>query len=149
MPRSLVVVEPRPEAKQLLDVASDFARGSGAELLLFHATDEFETGTAREQMRELTGTDRNYRPGIDGAKAFARDFGETLLPNDIDFRAEGAFGDKADRILAAAEEFDCNHIFLTGRRRSPTGKAMFGDTPQKVILAADTPVTLVMEGATD
>lgn len=149
MSRSLVVVEPRPEAKELLDIASDFARGSGSELLLFHATDKFETGRVREQMRELTGTNRNYRPGIEGAKAFAHDFGEALLPDDVDFSADGAFGDKADRILAAAEEFDCDHIFLTGRRRSPTGKAMFGDTPQKVILNADTPVTLVMEGMAD
>lgn len=145
MTRSLVVVEPRPHVKDLLDVASDFARGSGSELLLFHVADEFETENVREQMREVTGIDSNYRTGIEGARAFAGDLGESLLANDIDFTVEGAFGDKADRILTASEEFDCNHIFMTGRRRSPAGKAVFGDIPQQVILNADVPVTLITE----
>lgn len=143
MPRSLVVVEPQTSVKRLLDVASDFARGSGSELLLFHATDEFETETVREQMREITGADRNYRTGIEGARAFSRDLGESLLANDVDFAVEGAFGDKADRILTAIEEFECNHVFLTADRRSPAGKAVFGDTAQEIILNADVPVTLI------
>lgn len=145
MPRALVVVEPEPRVKELLDVASDFARGSGAQLLLFHVTDTFDGSVVRDQMRELTGIDHNYRSGIEGAEEFAGDLGRELLADDVDFAVEGAFGETAQRIVAAVEEFDCTHVFLTGRRRSPTGKAVFGDTAQEVLLSVDVPVTLVME----
>lgn len=145
MSRSLVVVEPSPNVADLLDVASDFARGSGSELLLFHATDEFESGKVRDRMQEITGVESSYRTGIEGAKAFAEDLGESLLAADVDFAVEGAFGDKANRILAASEEFECNHILMTGRRRSPTGKAVFGDVSQQVVLNAEVPVTLILE----
>lgn len=145
MARALVVVEPHPSIEELLDVASDFARGSGAELLLFHAADKFENDRVREQMREFTGRDHSYRTGIEGAKAFATDLGETLLADDVDFAVAGAFGDKADRIISAVDRHDCTHVFLTARRRSPTGKAVFGDVSQTVLLNASVPVTVVMD----
>ncbi|GGN88428.1 universal stress protein [Haloarcula pellucida] len=144
MTRALVVVEPEQQVLELLDVATDFARGSGSELLLFHVTDTFDSGAVRDKMRELTGVDHNYRAGIEGAESFATYLGEALLPEDVRFSVEGAFGNSADRIVAATEEFDCDHVFLTGRQRTPTGKAVFGDTTQDVILSVDVPVTLVM-----
>lgn len=145
MTRGLVVIEPHPSLKELLDVASDYARGSGAELLLFHAADEFENQEVRQRMRDLTGREQNYRPGIEGSEEFVTDVGEKLLADDIDFTVAGAFGDKSDRILSALDQHDCTHVLLTGRRRSPTGKAMFGDVTQTVLLNAEVPVTVVMD----
>lgn len=145
MTTALVVVEPHPSLDELIDVASDFSRGSGAELLLFHAADEFETDRVRERMRELTGRDHSYRTGIAGAEEFATDVGEMLVADDVDFRVRGAFGDKEDRILSAIDQHDCTHVFLAGRRRSPAGKAMFGDVTQSVLLNATVPVTVVMD----
>lgn len=145
MTRALVVVEPRQELDRLLDVASDFARGSGSQLLMFHAAGTFEGGDVRDRMQEITGRETKYKTGIEGAKQFARDVGETMLADGIDYTADGAFGDKAEQILSVADDQDVTHIFLIGRRRSPTGKAIFGDTAQDVLLNADVPVTLVMD----
>jgi len=49
-------------------------------------------------------------------------------------------GDPADRILAVARERDVDLIGVAGRRRSPTGKAVFGSVTQSVVLGADRPV---------
>ncbi len=49
-------------------------------------------------------------------------------------------GTPAPEILAAAEEFDADLIVLTGRQRSPTGKAVFGSTSQRVLLDSEIPV---------
>jgi len=49
-------------------------------------------------------------------------------------------GTPAAEILAAAEELDIDLIALTGRQRSPTGKAVFGSTSQRVLLDSDIPV---------
>lgn len=145
MTRALVVVEAQQTVHQLLELASDFARGSGSELILFHVTSAFEGGNTRDRMQEIAGKDEPYRTGIEGAGQFARDLAESVLKDDIDFEVDGAFGEKHEQIVAAAERHDCAHVFLIGRRRSPTGKAIFGDAAQHVVLNVEVPVTLVMD----
>jgi nucleotide-binding universal stress UspA family protein len=54
-----------------------------------------------------------------------------------------ASGDPADELLAAAEEVDANAICVSGRKRRPTGKAVFGSVTQDVILGSDRPVFAV------
>jgi nucleotide-binding universal stress UspA family protein len=54
-----------------------------------------------------------------------------------------ASGDPADEVLAAAEELDANAVCVSGRKRRPTGKAVFGSVTQDVILGSDRPVFVV------
>lgn len=51
-------------------------------------------------------------------------------------------GDPAETIVEVAAEIDVDGITMSGRRRSPTGKMLFGSTTQSVLLAADHPVTV-------
>lgn len=51
-----------------------------------------------------------------------------------------ASGDPADEILQFAEEYDVDQICIGGRKRSPTGKALFGSVTQDVILGTNRPV---------
>jgi len=51
-----------------------------------------------------------------------------------------ASGDPADEILGYAEEYDVDQICVGGRKRSPTGKALFGSVTQDVILGTHRPV---------
>ena len=53
-------------------------------------------------------------------------------------------GDPADTIIEVAEELGVDNITMSGRRRSPTGKMLFGSTTQSVLLAADVPVTVIL-----
>ena len=54
-----------------------------------------------------------------------------------------ASGDPADELLSAAEAIDADAICVSGRKRSPTGKAVFGSVTQDVILGSDRPVIAV------
>ena len=54
-----------------------------------------------------------------------------------------ASGDAADELLAAAENIGVDAICVSGRKRSPTGKAVFGSVTQDVILESDRPVIAV------
>ncbi|WP_266082041.1 universal stress protein [Haladaptatus caseinilyticus] len=148
MERALAVVEPTETAKELLYEAGIIADGSDADLVLTHITTEQEYGARRDAMESLMSSSANYTVGEakDGATEFARDIGDEVLSElDVEYQVTGYLGDKADTILDAAEEYDCDHVFITGRQRSPTGKALFGDATQKVILDFDHPVTVLTE----
>jgi nucleotide-binding universal stress UspA family protein len=48
-------------------------------------------------------------------------------------------------VVSYAREQDTSYIVIGGRKRSPTGKAIFGDTTQSILLRADRPVLAVMQ----
>ena len=54
-------------------------------------------------------------------------------------------GKPAETILEVAEELGVDQIVMSGRKRTPVGKALFGSVTQAVLLSADQPVTIVME----
>ena len=146
MDRALVVVEPVEETKDLLTEAAALATGVGAELVVLHVTTESEYEQSRKAMADVTaleGAAYDVSQATDGARQFAADICREILPADASYEAVGAVGRKADRVLNIAEEYECDHVFIAGRHRSPSGKALFGDTAQQVILNFRGPVTIV------
>ncbi|MFB6107293.1 MAG: universal stress protein [Haloplanus sp.] len=144
MSRLLVVVEPHESTNELLDVATEFVSGTDHELVLFSVTPEDAGEETRTRMREFTESDTRYELSVEGNAAFARDVGSQRLPSAVSFEADGGIGDPFGRIRGAIDEYDCRHVFVTGRKRTPTGKALFGDTTQELLLNAECPVTLIM-----
>lgn len=53
--------------------------------------------------------------------------------------------DVGGEIVAAAEAADAKRVLVGGRRRTPTGKVVFGSTAQRVMLSAPCPVTFVRD----
>lgn len=70
---------------------------------------------------------------------------EVLDSSDIDVEVRGRIGDKAETILAVAEEIDADQVVVGGQQRNPTGKAVFGSTAQEVLLNSPCPTTFVLE----
>ena len=92
----------------------------------------FGTDTTEQQLRHTTHT-------------VARD---ALADTEVDYEVAPKIVDsktEATAILDAADEHGCDHIFMVGRKRSPTGKALFGDIAQSVMLAFDGQVTVELE----
>jgi nucleotide-binding universal stress UspA family protein len=148
MNRALALVESDTATKALVHEAGELAAGVGAELLLLHVTteDEFE-----EQSDALAGL-AEYADAYgsanarDGAQQFARDIGTEVLEGiDVDWRPIGALGDTATEVVDVADEFEADHVFISGRERSPAGKAIFGDIAQDVILNFDGTVTVTTD----
>jgi nucleotide-binding universal stress UspA family protein len=146
MERALAVVEGNEATKELVREAGELAAGVGAELDLLHVTteDEFD-----EQVDALAGIPEHAGAygsdnARDGAESFARDIGKETLADieGLEWRAIGALGEKAPVVIEVAEDEGCDHIFLSGQKRSPAGKALFGDVTQEVILNFDGAVTV-------
>jgi nucleotide-binding universal stress UspA family protein len=57
--------------------------------------------------------------------------------------AVGKVGDATDVVLEYATDVDASYIVVGSRKRSPTGKAIFGSVTQSTLLRADRPVLVV------
>ena len=153
MNRALVVVDESDAHRDLLEEAAPLAAGVGAELVVFSwiTNEEInEQAELRESVEQAEHTSYSEPSALGPVEQFARRFTkETLTDAGIDpeFETDVAVADDdelADEILEAAERNDCDHVFVVGRRRSPTGKAVFGDVAQRVILNFEGPVTVTM-----
>jgi nucleotide-binding universal stress UspA family protein len=128
MERALVVVEDTKTSRELLADAAALAAGVGAGLVVLSLADgeEEDAETARERAASIAG--------------------ETV--GDAEYEAVGALaaeGERAGEIIRTADEHGCDHVFLTGRRRSPAGKAVYGSAVQAVILNFPGRVTVSTE----
>lgn len=150
MQRGLVVIDDTDAHRHLLAEAGSFARNGDAELVvLAWTTPEAveESNDAIEWVEEIERTTFEDTDATTMTRAFARDFSDDVLgDNDIDIEVVITDEDERDdAILSAADRLGCDHVFLVGRKRSPTGKAIFGNVAQRVLLNFDGPVTVVME----
>lgn len=148
MQRALAVVEPTETAKVLLREAGELSEGVDAELILVYGTTEEEYNDRREDMARIPDIDTTYSidQAIDGVRRFAKDMGRDVLSDlELEWEAVGRIGEKGEETLKLADERDCDHIFIAGRKRSPTGKAVFGDDTQRVILDSKVPVTVLTD----
>lgn len=75
-------------------------------------------------------------------------FAETELEEiGIDVELVGRSGNPSTEIIKYADESGVDLICLAGRKRSPTGKALFGSVTQDVILTTELPVLIAGEEA--
>jgi len=65
---------------------------------------------------------------------------EILEDHGIEVEYHEGSGNPADSIIKTAEELDAEAICVAGRKRSPTGKMLFGSVSQEVILGTERPV---------
>jgi len=61
----------------------------------------------------------------------------------VDYEVRGAVGDPGEAILELASDVDADRLVVSGSRRSPTDKAVFGSLSQTLLLEASCPVTFV------
>lgn len=154
MERALFVAQyESPETERLLREAGELAAGVDAELLILHVMAEEEYQERAESRREFQASVEELRQlggyplteATEDAKILAERLGWNALDDlELDWLALGSVGRKAKEILEVAHEFDCDHLFIVGQRRSPSGKAIFGDLAQQLSLKFQGPVTLLI-----
>ncbi|SFR60604.1 Nucleotide-binding universal stress protein, UspA family [Halogeometricum rufum] len=147
MKRALVVVTPGNRGRRLLREAGAYAEGTDTELVLLTVVPEEEFEEKRRAVAEIGSSDAVYtlEQAEESAEREATTVADDALAGlDVSYHAVGTIGREADAILDVADSEDAEHVFLGSRRRSPAGKALFGDVAQTVLLEFDGPVTLLM-----
>jgi nucleotide-binding universal stress UspA family protein len=76
----------------------------------------------------------------------ARRVQERLEDADVEVELDERSGAPAAEILDAGREYDADLLCIGGRKRTPTGKALFGSVTQSVLLDSDRPVLVCYDG---
>ena len=154
MEHVLVVVDDTDAHRELLAEAGSIAHDTGADLtvLSWMTPDQVEsTAETIESIEQVEGTSYSDLDAVGTVEQFTRNFSDEVFADSdrtVEFDVEGIVtedDDLADGVIDAANRLACDHVFIVGRRRSPTGKALFGDFAQRVLLNFDGTVTLKME----
>lgn len=70
---------------------------------------------------------------------------DRLADAGVDHEVRGAVGEPSEGVVALATDVDADRVVVSGRRRSPTGKVVFGSVVQSVLLDSPCPVTFVRD----
>jgi nucleotide-binding universal stress UspA family protein len=145
-----LAVGPDDEARleEMATLVCDIAGATGATVFLLHV---FSQSAYEEGIREAGYDPENPPPAhtlasrLESIDRLSLAFEES----DIEYRIRGEIGDVADSLVSVAEETDTDMLFVGGRKRSPTGKAVFGSTSHRVLMNAPCPVTFVRQDVSD
>lgn len=142
----LAAIGEEERSNPIVPVGYDLATTYGDELVALHVTPEEEFQEYRARVEDRPGFDTTFSRAQENAARVAEQVvGETL--EDFDRGAVstmGRVGDPVEEILDVADQVDARYLVVGGRRRSPVGKAVFGNTTQDVLLGAEMPVVTVM-----
>lgn len=125
----------RQEAVSLAEAFKD-------EVHFVHVMSESEYAQMEEESLERTGTTVSK----DGIREYAASIAEEVLEGtEVTSEAVGLAGDAASEITRYANNWDARYIVVGPRKRSPTGKAIFGSVGQSILLNAECPVVTTIQ----
>lgn len=153
MEHGLVVVDETDAHRDLLREAASNAAGTDAKLLLLTLVDEAEYEHEVDTLESIGDVENvSYSEGtiLEAAEQNLDDLAESVIGDDFDVQWDTLAGvvedgERSRAVVRTGAENDCDHAYIIGQHRSPTGKAVFGDFAQRVILNFDGYVTVATE----
>ena len=128
---------------ELAATTVDIAEPTDATVVLTHVFTAREYEAVLDRLSLESAGDDLDPDEVAAQHATVRELAMTLEANDVDYEIRGAVGEHGESVVDLAAELGADRVVIGGRRRSPTGKAIFGSTAQQVLLSAPCPATFV------
>lgn len=135
----VAAIDQSERAELVLEEGERLAMVLDAELHVVHVG-EFSVGS-------LVSGSSEESPNIEDTRAEAQATAEEICAYaglDREFNAVGLVGNPVEEILEYSEEVSADYIIVSGRKKSPAGKTLFGSVTQSILLDANRPVISVM-----
>lgn len=136
--------EDEDRAKRLGEATIDVAGPTGADVVLTHVFTQREYDEVIDRL-DFSANDRPDPSEVAARHVETRTIAQSLDAAGIDYEIRGSVGDRGEAIVELATDIGADRVIVGGRRRSPTGKAVFGSTAQEVMLSSPCPVTFVQD----
>lgn len=137
----LIVVTGEEPNKKLLANAKRHATGIESQIILCDISEE---GFRQNSIQRHSKAGREAEE-IDqyAAETAAAEIAEDAFGDEIPYEVVGIPDESASTVLEIADGYDCDHVFIDARNRTPVGKAIFGDLAQTILLQFEGPVTVI------
>lgn len=132
----------KERAEKLAEFSVDIAGPADTKVVLTHVFTEDEYTSVTERL-EIESPTEVTADEVARRHKTIRSISKTLDEVGVNYEIRGAIGPHGEEIIRLAEEDESDLVVVGGRKRSPTGKAVFGSTAQEVMLSAPCPVTFV------
>jgi nucleotide-binding universal stress UspA family protein len=127
---------------ELGEAVAEIAEPSGANVVLAHVftPNELEQAVDRLDFDSASSADATEVARRHGT---IRTLTDILDSAGVEYDIDGRTGDHATEIVDLSTQIDADRVVVGGRKRSPSGKAVFGSIAQDIMLEAPCPVTFV------
>jgi len=142
----VVAVGPNDDSRteELTRAIIDIAEPVDASAVLLHV---FTESAYEEGVDEAGFTDEERPSATDLAARLEAidDLAAELEAAGVSYGIRGAIGAESETIIGETDAVGGDLLYLSGRKRSPTGKAVFGSTAHRIMMNASCPVLFVRE----
>ncbi|AGB37917.1 universal stress protein [Natronococcus occultus] len=129
--------------EELAETVIEVAAPADATVVLAHVFTQDEYNEVLENLEMDAESDQVRPDEVASRHSTIRKIQQRLDEAGIDYDVRGDIGDHGSTIVELATGVAADRVVVGGRRRSPTGKAVFGSTAQEVLLSSPCPVTFV------
>lgn len=130
----LAPVDRSERSKVVIEEAVRLAEAFGSEVVAMHVLTRNDFVNLERTAVEQTGDIVDIESVRETARKVAK---KSASDADMQVTAIGKMGQPADEIVDYAQKNNIEYITLAPRKRSPTGKVIFGSVAQSVLLNAD------------
>lgn len=128
---------------ELAEAVIEVAKPADATVVLAHVFTDDEYDEVLGNLEMDADSDQIRPDEVASRHSTIRDIRKKLSEEGVEYDVRGAIGDHGSTIVDLATGVAADRVVVGGRRRSPTGKAVFGSTAQEVLLSSPCPVTFV------
>ena len=139
----IAAVDRSDRARSTVSEAANIAAAFGDSVHVVHVLSRSEFVDLEQTNVEKSGRPIEISRVRDHAAELANRAAEGVTAS-VDLEYVGLIGDAADEVLTYAANQDARYIVVGPKKRSPTGKVLFGSTSQQVLLNAGCPVVVTM-----
>ena len=141
----VVAVGPNDDGRtdELTRAVLEIAEPAGARVVLLHVFTEkaYEGGVEEAGFEDERPSPTELAGRLEGIDTLAAAMEDAGVPYEI----RGSIGEEGETILAETDAVDGDLLYISGRKRSPTGKAVFGSTSHRIMMNSSCPVLFVRE----
>jgi nucleotide-binding universal stress UspA family protein len=130
--------------ERLFTTAVDIAESAGTTVFLLNLFSEEQYEELRQEMNVESGFGMLSPDTLAERVEDIQSAVDLFEESGIEYEIRGVSGgNPAQQIVQKTNELDIDLVLVSGAHRSPTGKALFGDLAQDVLLDAPVPVVYV------
>lgn len=139
----VAAIDSSEKSSKVVTQANELAEKYGDSVHIVHVMRKSEVIESKE-----TNIGAEETTDMDAMRTAAREVGLNMIdgrPATVETEVRGLIGNPADEIVRYANEQSARYVVVSPKRKSQTGKILFGSVAQSILLNASCPVVSIID----